>query len=88
MTMTFSSCMLFPVFDFAVYAGDCENLTCIQELQQGSNFSAVEGDTLCAQFVSWPSVKEQIYYVRGETPNRNRTGFVKKSPQCRVRFFS
>jgi hypothetical protein len=60
-TLVAASCMFFPVFDIVVYTGDCDNLTCVQEV--GTGF----GDG-CARYVSWVSVKDQLYYIRAERP--------------------
>jgi hypothetical protein len=66
-TMLVSSCVFTPLFEMAVYTGDCDNLTCIPELIQGRDFENVGNAATCVQYVSWASIEDQLYYIRAET---------------------
>lgn len=62
-----SSCVLPREFDFTVYSGDCETLSCVQEVDVGfdeyANYGGYGGTALCETRVSWQSVVDELYFI-------------------------
>jgi hypothetical protein len=62
-----SSCVLPREFDLSVYSGDCETLSCVQEVDAGfdeyANYGGYGGAFLCETRVSWQSVADELYFI-------------------------